>query len=118
MIFDTTMWTAVLRCQSCKSEFSVHGVPSADVSFLPQKHACPACGFVPAGVPPGLFGAGHLIVRLEKRPYYRRRSDGDTWHFNFNCSEWPAVDLVERRDAPPADAELCNECRVRSGLDC
>ena len=48
---------------------------------------------------------------------YRKRTGSDTWHFCFNCPDWPASDYVEQQE-PPKFGPLCNECRSmrRDGL--
>jgi transcriptional regulator with XRE-family HTH domain len=43
---------------------------------------------------------------------YRRRKDGDTWHFCSNCSNWPRSNYDEKPNKP-AGGELCNECRAK-----
>ena len=44
------------------------------------------------------------------RPYYRRRTDSDTWHFCRNCTLDPKSDYVSYT-GPPTPSELCNQCR-------
>lgn len=45
------------------------------------------------------------------RHLFRRPRNGDTWHFNPDCSKWPVDDYVEL-EAAPNTGELCNECQV------
>jgi len=37
--------------------------------------------------------------------------DGDTWHFDRNCSKWPEDDYIEREFLPSSN-EICNECQA------
>ncbi len=43
---------------------------------------------------------------------YRKKRDGDTWHFCSNCSEWPTSNYDEQ-EPPPLSGPLCNECKVK-----
>ncbi len=42
---------------------------------------------------------------------YRRKRNGDTWHFSSDCSEWPSSNYDEQ-EPPPLTGALCNECKV------
>jgi hypothetical protein len=37
------------------------------------------------------------------------RAAMEDWHFIENCPHWPAVDFVEKLEAPPI-AALCEKC--------
>jgi hypothetical protein len=41
-----------------------------------------------------------------------RKTSGDAWHFNSNCSLWPMADYVSSQDAPD-NSTICNECIVK-----
>lgn len=48
---------------------------------------------------------------------YRRRKDGDTWHWCTNCSNYPNnsddVTVTKVGRERPSYGELCNECRAK-----
>jgi hypothetical protein len=44
---------------------------------------------------------------------YRRRKDGDTWHWRPNCTKQPHGPDVVTRTTRPHSGELCNECRAK-----
>lgn len=43
---------------------------------------------------------------------YRKRIDGDTWHFCSNCSTWPINDFVATTELT-GKSVTCNECIIR-----
>jgi hypothetical protein len=53
-----------------------------------------------------------LRARRNAATEYRRREDGDTWHFSSLCSRYPTENYFVRASEPQED--LCNECTVRS----
>lgn len=42
---------------------------------------------------------------------YRKREDGNIWHWCKNCSHWPREDFDEKA-GKPFTGELCNECQA------
>jgi len=42
---------------------------------------------------------------------YRKKKDGDTWHWCRNCSKDPKSDYDSRKDRPAWD--LCEECKAK-----
>jgi len=42
--------------------------------------------------------------------------DGDTWHFNERCSQWPRENYVELEFAAAVN-EVCNECHVKDTME-
>ena len=44
---------------------------------------------------------------------YRRRRNGDTWHWCSNCSKYPQ-DNFEKRHTKPITGKFCEECIIRS----
>jgi hypothetical protein len=49
-------------------------------------------------------------------PLYRKRIDGDTWHWCSNCSNYPARDYDHEwhnGKGRPRSGELYNECRSK-----
>ena len=53
--------------------------------------------------------AAHTEVGIE----FRRRPDGEVWHWCLNCSHWPTRDYQTRHGTPPRD-ELCSECQAKT----
>ena len=43
---------------------------------------------------------------------YRRRNDGDIWHWCGNCFTWPTSEY-EEKTCKPAFGEFCNECESK-----
>jgi hypothetical protein len=43
---------------------------------------------------------------------YRKAPGEDTWHFCYNCSDWPTINYIEL-PAAPKTGELCNECEAK-----
>ena len=44
---------------------------------------------------------------------YRRRKDGDTWHWMPNCTKTPRGSDVVTRETRPHSGELCDECLAK-----
>jgi hypothetical protein len=40
---------------------------------------------------------------------FRRKRDGELWHFCSNCSNWPRVSYIEQWQKP-SNGEICSEC--------
>lgn len=44
---------------------------------------------------------------------YRKRIDGDTWHWCSNCPDWPHVGCVTRI-LRPYHGEFCEQCKAKA----
>ena len=44
---------------------------------------------------------------------YRRRNDGDTWHWCSNRPNWPTSGYTISDPGGPSHGEFCNECRAK-----
>lgn len=58
-----------------------------------------------------------ISKRGDKLTTYRRKKDGDTWHWCKNCSNYPNnpddVTVTKAGKERPSYGELDNECRAK-----
>jgi hypothetical protein len=108
-------WTLVLRCFACNGKFTLRRLALDRLLAVPLATPCPHCAARPrvASRSPEA-GKLHKIfdLREEKQSGYRKTGDGDTWHFNPDCSQWPLAGYVEL-EILPSVGEFCNECKAR-----
>ena len=45
-------------------------------------------------------------------PVYRRRNEGNTWHWHRDCSNWPKSDYKEVH-SKPRKGEFCKHCKAK-----
>jgi hypothetical protein len=50
---------------------------------------------------------------------YRKLDNSATWHWCYDCRDWPATDFRQREDKPPTwdGQSLCEECARRDGCN-
>jgi DNA-directed RNA polymerase subunit RPC12/RpoP len=106
-------WTVVLRCYRCSGRFTLRHISFEKIEPLYATYPCPLCGARPIAQLPSneRLSREHLLVELndEMEIVYRRRQQGDTWHFDPGCSQWPSDDYIVLEAAPRMEM-LCDEC--------
>ena len=45
-------------------------------------------------------------------PAYRKRKEGDTWHWHPDCSNWPKTEY-EQIYGNPKYGQFCEECKAK-----
>lgn len=45
---------------------------------------------------------------------YRKRKTSDTWHWQKDCSNFPAKAESVQKHEKPKSGELCNECKAKA----
>ncbi|HEY1372518.1 MAG TPA: hypothetical protein VGH50_08610 [Candidatus Binatia bacterium] len=106
-------WTVVFRCFQCGGKFTVRHVTFETIEALYAVQPCPFCGVRPIAQ----LGSnerlcrGHSLVELsdDMEIVYRRRQQGESWHFDPACSQWPLDDYIALEAAPRVEL-LCDEC--------
>jgi hypothetical protein len=99
------VWTCDFRCFRCGKEFIINRLTVEDAYAALALIPCPHCAAVPS------INTAHRLVDLESANLpYRKKSDGQVWHYSEYCSQWPVEDFVEL-EFPPA-SQICNECRA------
>jgi DNA-directed RNA polymerase subunit RPC12/RpoP len=116
MVWGKT-WTVVFRCYNCGRKFTVRHVTFDQIEALHAVYPCPFCAARPIvkPAPHDRANKAHHMVELsdEMEMVYRKYRDGDTWHFDPDCSQYPVDDYLAL-DAAPRTEQLCNECSVKS----
>lgn len=110
-------WTVTFRCYACSGKFIMRHVTFEKIEELHAVQPCPFCG-ARTLAQPGPYehlSRAHRLVELsdEMELVYRRPQEGDTWHFEPTCSQWPAHDFIALEAAPRVE-QLCNECSYKA----
>jgi DNA-directed RNA polymerase subunit RPC12/RpoP len=101
-------WMSKFRCFKCAKEFLVDRLSLAEIQAAKAIIPCPHCFEHPSETTP------HRMIDLSAANLpYRRKKDGQTWHYSEYCSHWPLADFIEIEFAPAGD--ICNECKVLVG---
>jgi hypothetical protein len=105
----------VLRCFACNGKFTLRRLALDRLLAVPLLTPCPHCAARPRiAARPHEASQLHKIfdLREEKQSAYRKTDDGDAWHFNPSCSQWPLAGYVEL-EILPSVGQFCNECKAR-----
>jgi len=113
-------WTVIFRCYHCGRRFTLRHVTFERVDALHAVAPCPHCGARPvvkSWPDESAASRSHRLVELsdDMETIFRKAAGADTWHFDPECTHWPAENFIEL-EAVPRIGRLCNECGAKDSF--